>query len=317
MLSAVGTFLLGLLFLLLGGDSVQRGVSGLAQRLGLKPFRAGLLLATFATSIPELVINAQAVAVGDSDLALGNAVGSNIVNIGLTLAMAAIAAPLLVSMRLVSAKLVLILVASGAVMFFGLDGSLSRNEGALLMAGFVGFLVLMWARGGDESAEVKKELAEAAVTHTHLVQNLFRLAMAGAFLYFGARWVVASAPEIGRALGFDSLVSGLLIVAIGTAVPEMVAAVLSARRGHGNIVAGQALGACLFNLLFVVGGMALLHPVPVPLSFVEFEVPAAMAFTLALYPMLGGDLRLERREGGMLLGLFALWVGYELCLAWF
>jgi cation:H+ antiporter len=106
------------------------------------------------------------------------------------------------------------------------------------------------------------------------------------------------------------------VVAIGTALPEVALLVMIARAGQGNIVAGHALGACLFNLLFVVGGMALLRPLSIPASFVSIELPAAMAFALALVPMLGGDLRLSRREGGILVLLFALWVGFECYMAW-
>lgn len=315
MVNAIGIFVLGLFLLLLGGDSVIKGASGMAQRLGLSPFAAGLLLVAFATSVPELAVNAYAFAVGQTDLALGNAVGSNIVNIGLTLGIAALFAPLLITMRLLAAEIVFILVASGAVLLFGLDGMIARWEGAILVAGFIAFLAFVFQRGREESAEVQKELAAFAVTSTGLVQNLIRFVFAAALLFFGSRLVVESAPVIGLALGMGSLLTGLIIVAIGTALPEVVTAVIAARNGQGNVVAGQVLGACLFNLLFIVGGMALLRPLPLPASFVTLELPAAMAFALLLYPVLGGDLNINRREGGGLMLAFALWLGFELFVA--
>ena len=322
MLESIGYFALGLFLLLLGGDSVVKGASGLGQRLGLSPFAAGLLLIAFATSIPELAVNAYAWNAGQSDLAFGNAIGSNIVNIGLTLGVAAFAAPLLLGMRVLAAEVVLILVASGMVLFFGLDGVIARWEGGVLLAGFVGFVAFVFRRGHQESAAVQAELVDFAETRTGLAQNLIRLAIAAAVLFFGAKYVVAGAPAIGQALGFGSMMTGLLVVAIGTALPEVVVAVLAARGGQGNVVAGHALGACLFNLLFIVGGMAVLqplktlHPLPIPASFVTLELPAAMAFALALVPMLAGDLRLSRREGGILVVLFALWVGFECFSVW-
>lgn len=315
MINALGMFLLGLFLLLLGGDSVLKAAAGLAQRLGFSQFAAGLLMVAFATSIPELVVNVYAVAVGQGDLALGNAVGSNIVNIGLTLGVSAVFAPLLISMRLLAAEIVFILVATGAVLLFGLDGSIARWEGGVLLAGFAGFLLLVFRRGRQEAPEVQAELAEFAVTSTALVQNLVRLGIAAALLFFGSRLVVQNAPAIGLALGMGSMLTGLLLVAIGTALPEVVTAVIAASKGQGNVVAGHVLGACLFNLLFVVGGMALLRPIALPASFVTLELPAAMAFALLLYPVLGGDLKLSRREGAMLVVAFAIWVAFELFIA--
>lgn len=313
--NAIGMFVLGLLLLLLGGDSVVKGASGLAQRFGLSPFSAGLLLVAFATSVPELAVNAYAVGTGNIDLALGNAVGSNMVNIGLTLGIAALVAPLLISMRLLAAQIVFILVASGAVLFFGLDGSIARWEGGILLAGFAAFLAFVFRRGREEPAKVQEEIAEFAVTSTALTQNLIRFAFAAGLLFFGSRLVVESAPVIGLALGLGSMLSGLIIVAVGTALPEIVTAAMAARNGQGNAVAGQVLGACLFNLLFIVGGMSVLQPLLLPASFITLELPAVMAFALLLYPVLGGDLKIQRREGGLLILAFAIWLAFELFIA--
>lgn len=312
MMNAIGMFVLGLFLLLLGGDSVIKGAAGLAQRLGLSQFTAGLVLVAFATSMPELAVNAYAVATGQGDLALGNAVGSNIVNIGLTLGIAAMFAPLLISMRLLAAEMVFVVVATGAVLMFGVDGVIARWEGAVLLAGFAGFLLFVFKRGRVEAAAVQAELADFALTSTGLTQNLVRIALAAVLLFFGGRLVVQHAPTIGLALGMGTMLTGLVIVAICTALPEIVIAVMAAIKGQGNVVAGHVLGACLFNLLFIVGGMAAIRPLPLPASFVMLELPAAMAFALLLYPVLGGDLRINRREGAMLVFVFALWVAYEL-----
>jgi cation:H+ antiporter len=311
MFEAIGFFLFGLFLLLLGGDSVVRGTSGLGQRLGLSPFLAGLLLLSFATSLPELAVNAYAVQHGQVDLALGNAVGSNIANIGLTLALAALASPLLIQMRVLAAEGIFILVASGAVLFFGLDGTISRAEGGLLLLGFVAFLVFVFTRGRDEPNEVRLELEKYVHTGTGLVQNLARLVIGAVVLFFGSRYVVVNASVIGQALGFGAALTGLTVVAVGTALPEVATALLAARQGQGNVVAGQVLGACLFNLLVIVGGMAAIHPLAIPASFTRIELPVAMGFVLALYPVLTGGSRVGRREGGILVALFAAWLLFE------
>ena len=314
MAEALVLFGLGLLLLALGGDSIVKGASGLAQKFGASPFIAGLLLVAFGTSIPELFVNARAYAVGAQDLALGNAVGSNIVNFGLTLGLAALAAPLLIRMRLLSPMLVALVVATLAVILFGLDGVISQLEGIVLLLAFVAMLVFMLVRSGRESLEVRESVAAYADTRSVLWLNLLRFAIAVALLYFGAKFVVSSAPILGASWGLSPLLVGLLPVAIGTALPEVVAAIAAARRGQGDMVAGHVIGSSLFNLLVVVGGMAALRPLPLPASFVKLELPAAIVFALMLYPMLRGDLRISKAEGGVLFVAFLGWVVLELSL---
>lgn len=314
MFAAAIWFVLGLVLLALGGDSIVKAASGLAQRFGASPFVAGLLLVAFGTSLPELVVNARAFAVGAEDLALGNAVGSNIVNVGLTLGLAAMAAPLLVRARVLSPLLVLLAVVSLALIVFGLDGVIARWEGALLLLGFVGVLAFLLRAARREAQPVREAIAGYAMTRTGLFLNALRVVFAGVALYYGARWIVDAAPVLGAGLGWSPLLVGLLPVAIGTALPEVAAAIVAARRGQGDMVLGHVIGSSLFNLLVVVGGMAALRPIALPESFVKLELPAAIAFVLVLYPMLRGDLALSRREGGILLVAFVGWMVLELAL---
>lgn len=314
MMEAWGYFALGLVLLALGGDSIVKGASGLAQRFGASPFVAGLLLIAFGTSLPELAVNARAVWAGAQELALGNAVGSNIVNLGLTLGMAALVAPVVIRMRVLSSLLVLLGLASLALIVFGLDGVVSRVEGLVLLLGFVAVLAFLLARASREDARVRIDVETFSVTHNVLWMNLLRFAVAAALLYYGARFVLQGAPMIGAQWGLSPLLTGLLPVAIGTALPEIAAAVMAARRGQGDMVAGHVIGSSLFNLLVVVGGMAAFRPMALPASFVRLELPAAIAFVLVLYPMLRGDLRISRVEGGLLLAAFVGWVVLEVAL---
>ena len=316
MLLSTGLFFCGLLLLLFGGDSAIRGISGFSQRLGLSGFKTGVLMMLFATSIPELAVNAYAIFSGHPEIALGNVIGSNIVNIGLTLALAAIFAPLVLGMRSLAPQIVFVLVATGLVLLLGLDGSLQAWEGAVLLLAFVVAVFVIMQRASREVIEVQKEVADTFETNTSPLMNMIRILIGAALLFYGAKLVIDTAPVLGMSLGFGHLLTGLTIVAIGTALPEIVMAILAARSGKPNIVAGLVLGACLFNLLFVIGGMALVQPIPMPASFIGFELPAAMAFTLALYPILGGDLRIRQSEGFILLALFTCWLAFELLQVW-
>lgn len=314
MAAALGFFLLGLFLLALGGDSIVKGASGLGRRLGLSPLATGVVLVAFGTSLPELAVNARAAWVGSQALALGNAVGSNVVNFGLTLGAAALAMPLLVRWRALVPLLLCFMLACVLVILLGYDGVLSRFDGVVLLVVFVAVLAWTLMRSHRETAEVQEAIEEYGATRTGLGLNLFRFVLAAVLLYFGARLVVEQAPLIGSALGFAPLLTGLVIVAIGTALPEMAGAIAAARRGHGDMVVGHVIGSSLFNLLVVVGGMAVFRDVPLPKSFVRFEVPAALAFALVLYPMLRGDLRIRKAEGGVLVVAFLAWLAFELLL---
>ena len=314
MAEALGLFALGLLALALGGDSIVKGASGLAQQLGMRPFVAGLLLVAFGTSVPELAVNLRAIADQQPQLALGNAVGSNIVNLGLTLGVAALAAPLLLRARMLLPLLVLLAVATLAVIVFGLDGQLSRIEGGVLVLGFLASTAFLLRHGQREEEVVKADIAAFAATRTGLGLNVLRLVVAVMLLYFGARWVVSGGLGLGRSWGMTPLMAGLLPVAIGTALPELAAAIAAARRGRGDMVAGHVIGSSLFNLLAIVGGMAVFAPLALPASFVRFELPAVMALTLLVYPLLRSDRRVNRQEGVVLCLAFVAWLVLELLL---
>ncbi|KRA17660.1 sodium:calcium antiporter [Lysobacter sp. Root604] len=314
MLEAIGLFVLGLVLLALGGDSIVKGASGLAQRFGASPFVAGLALVAFGTSLPELAVNLQAVVRGEQSLALGNAVGSNIVNFGLTLGIAAFAAPLLVRWRSLAPLLLVLILGTAAVIALGLDGVLSRAEGVGMVVVFFAVVAYAMARTRREAPELQDAIAAFARTRTDLGLNLLRFAIAAVLLYFGSKFVVGAAPRLGASLGLTPLLTGLLPVAIGTALPEAAAAIAAARRGQGDIVVGHVIGSSLFNLLIVVGGMAAWNAVALPASFVRFELPAAIAFALMLYPMLRGDLRVSKGEGAVLLIALLAWIGFELAM---
>ncbi|TBV74446.1 sodium:calcium antiporter [Pseudoxanthomonas winnipegensis] len=314
MVEGWGLFVLGLVLLALGGDTLVKGVSGIAQRAGLSPFTAGLLLLAFGTSLPELFVNGAALLRGTPSLALGNAVGSNLVNLGLTLPLAALFASVQVRLRLLTPLLWVLVIASLLVMVFGLDGRLNRLEGGLLLLGFVLVVVKVIVRGRAEAPEVRAPVEAYAATRTVTWLNLLRLLIGVVLLGYGARDVVVSMDTLAPALGLTPLMAGLLPVAIGTALPEIAAAIAAARRGQGDMVLGHVIGSSVCNLLLVVGGMALIAPLALPASFVKLELPAAIVLAIVLVPMLRGDARVSRGEAAVLLLAFCAWVALE--LAW-
>ena len=315
MIMALGWCVLALIFLALGGDSVLKGASGLSRRFHWSPFVTGLLLVAFGTSIPELAVNMRAFVTGSQSLALGNAIGSNIVNFGLTLGLAAMVAPLLVRWRALAPLLICLIAATIALIALGYDGVLTRIEGAFFVLAFVVVVAVAIVRSRRETPEVQEAIAGYLTTGDDLALNVLRFVIGAVLLYFGAMWLVQHAPIVGAAWGMSPLLTGLIVVAIATALPEAVAAMSAARRGQGDMVVGHVIGSSLFNLLIVVGGMAALRDLPIPASFVGFELPAALAASLLLYPMLRRDLQISRAEGWVLLLAFIAWVVFELLLS--
>lgn len=307
-------FVVGLVLLALGGDSVVKGAAGLARGRGISPFAVGLLLVAVATSLPELAVNLWGVARGAPALALGNAVGSNIANVGLTLGLAALAAPLLVSWRALNPLLVVLLAATALTVALSLDGALSNIDGVVLVVAYIAAVAFAWMRTRRDGASAPADVADFLQTRTGTGLNLIRLVIACIALYFGGRLVVDNGLVVGAAMGLAPLMAGLLPIAILTTLPEAVAAITAARRGQGDMVIGHVIGASLFNLLIVVGGIAAVHGLVVPASFVRYELPFAFVFALLLVPILRGDMRVSRREGGVLLLAFAAWVAFELVM---
>ena len=307
-------FLLGLALLVLGADSLLRGAGGLAQRFGARPFLAGLAMAGFVAAIPELSIGAQAIAQGATGLAAGNAVGGGIAGFAMALGLAALLAPFTVSMRSAGPVLVLVLVAAGLLLLFALDGVIARWEGGVLLLAYVGGLGLWFARARGEDARVQAGFVEIAETATGAVQNLVRLGFAAALLFFGSRFVVRAAPEVGASLGLGDFAMGLTLVAFGVALPKLAFVALAARE-EGNVVFSVVLGACLASLLLVPGAMAAMQPLPLAEPLARIALPVTMAFALVLYPLFGGELRIDRRRGALLLAGGIAWLGYALWAA--
>lgn len=310
----IGYFALGILLLLLGGDSMAKGVSGLAQRLGLPPFLAGVLLLGVALSLPDLVVTIYAWHSGLGELALGNALGNSVASLGLVLGVALLIAPLALRMRWQATARMLLLAAAGMLLLLGRDGRLERWEGGILVLSFIATLGLAFWRGRREDSAVRQELSDFAQTRTGLGQNLSRLAIAGAVLFFAGKFLLHSAPGLGQALGLTPLQTGLLLLGIATAVPDLFVAAMAARQGQGDVVLGQALGSGLVNLLLAVGSLAVAQPLSLPAALALPTLPALMAMLLLLPLLLRSQEPAGRRAGGLLLGAFGLWLA--LVLAW-
>jgi cation:H+ antiporter len=315
-MSAFGLFLLGFVLLVFGADSLQRALAGVARRFGRSAASSGLLVPAFVAALPALALSAFAFAAGEPALALGNAIGGGIASLGAVAGLLVLLFTPVPAMRSLSTQAVLVAVSVGLLLVFGRGGELARWEGALLVAAWLAGTAAVFGRSRTETEAVRTELAEAAETSTILGQNVVRLAISGALLYFGSRWIVQGAPEVGRSLGLDPLSTGLLVLATGSTLALLVPAAMAAARGQANVALAQVLGAATGLSLLATGLLALATTVEFPPQLLRSVLPVLFVLSAALWLLLRRGARLGRREGVLLLAVFVAWLGMGLAHAW-
>lgn len=308
--------------LVAGADLLVRGASRLALRFGISPLVIGLTVVAFGTSAPELAVGVQAGLAGQADIAVGNVVGSNIFNVLAVLGLAALIAPLMVEQQLVRFEVPLFVGLSVLVLVMAQDGRIGAFDGLLLVAGLVGYTVLVIRQTRREVAAVQAEYAkEFGVAGAGWLARLpvqIALVLGGlSLLVLGATWLVDSAVSIARALEISEAVIGLTIVAAGTSFPELATSVVAAIRGERDIAVGNVVGSSMFNLLGILGVAALVTPggLSVAPGLVFFDIPVMIAVAFACLPIFGTGHRIARWEGAVFLAYYVAYVTYLILAA--
>jgi cation:H+ antiporter len=317
MLIAVAQLLGGFILLVWGADRLVAGASALARNLGVSPLVIGLTIIAFGTSAPELVVSGVAASRGNPGLAVGNAIGSNIANIGLILGVTAAVYPLRVeseTLRREYPVLILIMIAS---VIMAADLLFDRTEGWLLLAGLVA-LVIWMIRFGLRRAPDDPLAAEFAAEIPRDMPTgfaVFWLLVGLIVLPVSSKFLVEGAVFIARSLEVSEVVIGLTILALGTSLPELAAALTSALRQEDDLAIGNVIGSNMFNVLGVLGVAAAIEPVGVDPLILKQDFPVMFLFTVLLFFMaygIHGPGRISRRSGLLLLGLY---VAYQ-ALVW-
>lgn len=272
-------------------DRFVLAASKLALRLGMAPVLVGLVIIGFGTSAPEIMVSALAALNGNTGLAVGNALGSNVANIALILACAGLITPLLVGEREVRRELIALMAATLVVPLLLLDGTLGRWEGAVLIGGLLGILIwLTRASLADPEAVPTEEVPETG--NERLATTLLWIVGSLIVLLISAQALVWAAVELATLAGVSDLVIGLTVVALGTSLPELATAIAAARRRQYALVLGNILGSNLFNLLAVLGTAALIHPALLPpeVLFRDYATMAALTLIVTLGIALRGRI---------------------------
>lgn len=310
-------FLAGLVLLIGGGELLVRGSSRLAVSLGISPLIIGLTIVAFGTSAPELAVSVGAGLAGQSDIALGNVLGSNIFNVLFILGISALVAPLAIARRLMRFGVPAMVVVSLLVAFVGRDGVVNRIEGIILVLGLFAYMgSLVWASRRERGDTRKKYATSIRATTAKAKGTAVKsaaLALIGlCLLTLGARWLVASAVEIATALGVSKLIIGLTVVAAGTSLPELVTSVIASIRGERDIAVGNIVGSNIFNILAVLGLSAVVtpHGVPVSQGALQFDIPVMIAAAVACLPIFFTGQVISRWEGALFVGYYWAYMAY-------
>ena len=308
----------GLIALIFAADRFVGGASTLARGLGVQPAMVGLTIVDFGSAAPELLVAAIAALEGSPDLALGNALGSNITNLTGVLGVVAIASPLAIPREILRRDLALLLAFIGLASVLMIDGALGRIDGLILIACLFAYLYFSFAGSrGDKEKEASGtsieplDSDEPSEEREPTLKAALVTALSFAVLLGGAHLLVYGASSIARAAGISELIIGLTILALGTSLPELAASISAARSGEDGLAIGNLIGANIYNILAVLGVPAIIAGVEREAAFFGRDLPLvlgsiALFASLALLSIARGR-RLGRAEGAI---LGAAYIGY-------
>jgi cation:H+ antiporter len=307
----------GLAVLVWSADRFVAGAAAVARHFGMPPLLIGMVVVGFGTSVPEMVVSVLGALQNAPGIALGNAFGSNIANIGLILGLTAVVGPVAVHSQVLRKELPMLTAVTALAAWALRDDVVSRGDAALLLTAFAGLMGWTIAQGmrvrHDALADgVERELGgDSPSLRRALLETFGGLAL----LVAASRVLVWGAVVVARSAGVSELVIGLTVVAVGTSLPELASSLAAARRGEHDIALGNVLGSNLFNTLMVVGVAGLVRPLHAGAEVLRRDIPVMGALTVSLFLLgwgLRGPGRINRWEGA---GLLAAYAAYTVWLA--
>jgi len=315
MLGSLAELIVGLLLLIWGADRLVYGAAATARNLGVAPLLIGLTVVAFATSAPEVLVSIVAAFRGETDLAVGNAIGSNIANIGLVLGTVALFRPIEMTSATLRREMPALLAVTLLTVSLFLDKDLSRVDGLVLLTGLIIVMIWLTRLGFRSSASdpMSVEYEAEIPLHVNMRMAIFWLVIGLAALLVGAELLVDAAINIAHALGVTELVIGIVLVALATSLPELAVSMVSALKGEYGLALGTIVGSNIFNLLAVIGVAAVIEPAKLPESVLSLHIFVLVAFTLALFAMTydyDGKGHISRLEGGALLAAYLAFIAF-------
>ncbi len=298
---------LGIVMLYFGSDWLVKGAKNLALRLGVAPFVVGLTVVAFGSSAPEMVTSV--VSANTPAIILGNVLGSNIVNIGIAIALAAIVCPLAAKYDTMRMEVAMMIITSFAVFILAALNILSLWAGIGLIAALIIFLYVIYRAKKDNTEGQEAYTSEVEEGSTQGYPILIALIAVGLILlYFGARFFVDGAVELAHMIGISDLLVGLIIVAIGTSLPEICICLIAASRGENDLAVANIVGSNIFNACAVLGIGAVVAKIPVSESVLYFHIPVMILISLCMFAMIKWKNQISRPSAFVLLGIYVAYL---------
>ena len=301
----------GLVLLFFGADWLVKGAVTMALHLGLSPLIVGLTVVALGTSLPEALVSVQAAIDNQGGIALGNVIGSNIINIAIILGLSALIQPLKVDSHLVKADVPLLVGASFLLIVLLEDFHITRMEGVLLLLCIVFYVsgnILTVKRTSPAEDEIEgMEIPEDS--SKNFLRDIGFLILGLIALAFGSNFLVSGAVDLARLWGLSEALIGLTIVSIGTGTPELATALMAAYRKTADIAIGNAVGSNLFNIMFVVGLAGLVAPMDAT-GINSSDLYVMFGLTMLLLPTVWTGLVLDRKEGFLFVATYLVYIYY-------
>jgi len=305
--------LAGFVALFYGAEFLVKGASEISLKFGVSPLVVGLTVVAFGTSAPELLVCIDANANGSPDQAFGTIIGSNICNIALILGVGALIRPIKIHRQIIRREVPILLVASIVFVLMLLDKEIAFWEGSVLFVGVVvyvlsSFLQSKNATSVDDSLEMTEEEVEKAKNSTTGAMVLSFVSILGglAMLKYGSSWLVQHGSIVATEIGVSEAIIGLILLAFGTSLPELATSVVASRKGEGDIITGNAIGSCIFNILAVIGITAMVQTLKATdINWMDMGV--MLGILLMICPMMWSRKSLSKMEGAILL---IFYIGY-------
>ncbi len=304
--------IIGLTALVTGAEALVRGASGIALLAKMSPAVVGLTIVAAGTSMPELMVSVKASLSGNPGLAIGNVIGSNLLNIGMVLGITALFRPLRILGNTIRFEWPVLMLATLQFYLLARDGVIDRVEGLFLfgvMITFMAYAVWLGRQGIVENTGENLPTASFGRSGNPAVQfNILAIIIGGGLLALGANTQVKCAVGVAGGLGISETIIGLTIVAVGTSAPELVTSVVAALRGQGDMAVGNVVGSSIFNLLAILGVAALFKPLPVPAEIMSRDIWWLIGITALMLPMMLSGKKVNRLEGFILMAAITAYI---------
>lgn len=307
-------FILGFVILIGGASLLIDGASSIGNKLGIPAGITGLTIVAIGTSLPELIINVFASASGNTDLAVSNVLGSNIINILVIVGITALIRPIPVSKHTyfrdipfsLVAIIILYILVQDTFLFKAEANALTRVDGIIFIILLIGFLYVYYRSSKHAPPEGNTKQRPIAVAALFIVIGIVGL-------YFGGEWIVNGAVIVASDMGMDQATIGLTIIAMATSLPELVTSIVASIKGNPEMAIGNAVGSCIFNILLVLGVSSIIAPLPfLEASMTDLMVALGSTVLLVVFVYTGGGRKISRVEGGLMLLIYGGYLCYVL-----